>query len=157
MPTADPKRLTKRQYEKELARLQVEIVRLQDWVIHNGLKVVVVFEGRDTAGKGGTIKRITEKTNPRIVRTVALGTPTECERTQWYFQRYVAHSAGRRGDGAVRPQLVQPRRRRARDGLLHAGRIRGVHAPLISRCRSGNPANAASASRRRARVLTGSR
>ena len=84
-------RLDKRGYEKELARLQVELVRLQDWVLHNQLKVVVIFEGRDTAGKGGTIKRITERTNPRVVRTVALGTPTERERTQWYFQRYVAH------------------------------------------------------------------
>jgi polyphosphate kinase 2 len=87
----EPQRLDKRGYEKELERLQVELVRLQDWVLHERLKVVVVFEGRDTAGKGGTIKRITEKTNPRVVRTVALGTPTERERTQWYFQRYVAH------------------------------------------------------------------
>ena len=87
----EPARLSKRGYEKELVRLQTELVRLQDWVVHEGLKVVVVFEGRDTAGKGGTIKRITEKTNPRVVRIVALGTPTERERTQWYFQRYVAH------------------------------------------------------------------
>jgi polyphosphate kinase 2 len=87
----EPKRLGKRGYKKELVRLQVELVRLQDWIVDKGLKVVVVFEGRDTAGKGGTIKRITEKTNPRVVRTVALGTPTERERTQWYFQRYVAH------------------------------------------------------------------
>jgi polyphosphate kinase 2 len=86
-----PHHLPKRGYEKELARLQVELVRLQEWIVHQGRKVVVVFEGRDTAGKGGTIKRITEKTNPRVVRTVALGTPTERERTQWYFQRYVAH------------------------------------------------------------------
>ena len=88
---AEPKRLTKKQYDKELARLQSELVRLQEWISHAGLKVVVIFEGRDTAGKGGTIKRITELTNPRVVRTVALGTPTERERTQWYFQRYVAH------------------------------------------------------------------
>ncbi|HXO08340.1 MAG TPA: polyphosphate kinase 2 [Solirubrobacteraceae bacterium] len=87
----EPQRLDKRRYGKELERLQVKLVRLQDWIVHKGLKVVVVFEGRDTAGKGGTIKRITEKTNPRVVRTVALGTPTERERTQWYFQRYVAH------------------------------------------------------------------
>jgi polyphosphate kinase 2 len=90
-PEVETRRLDKRGYEKELARLQVELVRLQDWVVHKGLKVVVIFEGRDTAGKGGTIKRITEKTNPRVVRIVALGTPTERERTQWYFQRYVAH------------------------------------------------------------------
>jgi polyphosphate kinase len=87
----EPQRLDRRGYEKELERLQVEFVRLQEWVVHEGLKVVVIFEGRDTAGKGGTIRRITEKTNPRVVRTVALGTPTERERTQWYFQRYVAH------------------------------------------------------------------
>jgi polyphosphate kinase 2 len=87
----ETRRLDKRGYEREIARLQVELVRLQDWVLHRRMKVVVVFEGRDTAGKGGTIKRITEKTNPRVVRTVALGTPTERERTQWYFQRYVAH------------------------------------------------------------------
>src|SRR3954447_24842950 len=87
----EARQLSKRAYEKELARLQTELVRLQDWIVHKGLKVVVVFEGRDTAGKGGTIKRITEKTNPRVVRVVALGTPTERERTQWYFQRYVAH------------------------------------------------------------------
>jgi polyphosphate kinase 2 (PPK2 family) len=72
----EPRRLDKRGYEKELARLQVELARLQEWIVHEGLKVVVIFEGRDTAGKGGTIKRITEKTNPRVVRTVALGTPT---------------------------------------------------------------------------------
>jgi polyphosphate kinase 2 len=86
-----PQRLTKKQYEKELLRLQAELVELQEWVVHAGLKVVVLFEGRDTAGKGGVIKRIGERTNPRVVRTVALGTPTERERTQWYFQRYVAH------------------------------------------------------------------
>jgi polyphosphate kinase 2 len=85
------KELTKRQYEKELERLQVELVRLQEWIQHAGLKVVVLFEGRDTAGKGGAIKRIVEKTNPRVVRSVALTKPTERERGQWYFQRYVAH------------------------------------------------------------------
>jgi polyphosphate kinase len=83
--------LTKKQYERELVRLQTEVVRLQDWIVHAGLRVVVLFEGRDTAGKGGVIKRITERTSPRVIRTVALGTPTERERTQWYFQRYVAH------------------------------------------------------------------
>ncbi len=86
-----PRKLSKKQYEKELESLQTELVKLQEWVLQEGLKVVVVFEGRDTAGKGGVIKRISEKTNPRVVRTVALGTPTEREKTQWYFQRYVAH------------------------------------------------------------------
>ncbi|QDU47262.1 polyphosphate kinase 2 [Symmachiella dynata] len=78
-------------YEKELARLQIELVKLQEWVKHEKLKVVVIFEGRDAAGKGGVIKRITESLNPRICRVVALGTPTEREKTSWYFQRYVAH------------------------------------------------------------------
>jgi polyphosphate kinase len=80
----------KKTYEKELARLQRELVKLQEWVRANKLKVVVIFEGRDAAGKGGVIKRITESLNPRICRVVALGTPTEREKTQWYFQRYVA-------------------------------------------------------------------
>ncbi len=78
-------------YEKELARLQVELVKLQEWIRHKNLRVVVLFEGRDAAGKGGAIKRITESLNPRICRVVALGTPTEREKTQWYFQRYVPH------------------------------------------------------------------
>ena len=78
-------------YEKELQKLQIELVKLQGWIKEKGLRVVVLFEGRDAAGKGGTIKRITETLNPRIVRVVALATPTEREKTQWYFQRYVAH------------------------------------------------------------------
>jgi len=82
-------KLDKNFYEKELARLQTELVKLQEWIKKEGLKVVVLFEGRDAAGKGGTIKRIMESLNPRIVRVVALGVPTEKEKTQWYFQRYV--------------------------------------------------------------------
>ena len=77
-------------YKKELRRLQVELVKLQEWIRHEGLRVVAIFEGRDAAGKGGAIKRITETLNPRICRVVALGTPTEREKSQWYFQRYVA-------------------------------------------------------------------
>ncbi len=84
-----PGRLKKAFYEKELARLQEELVKLQYWVHQKGLKVAIVFEGRGSAGKGGVIKRITERTSPRIVRTEALPKPTERERTQWYFQRYV--------------------------------------------------------------------
>jgi polyphosphate kinase 2 len=87
----DTRTIKKKVYEKELARLQVELVKLQEWIRHEGLKVVVVFEGRDAAGKGGVIKRITQRLNPRVCRVVALGTPTERERTQWYFQRYVPH------------------------------------------------------------------
>jgi polyphosphate kinase len=77
-------------YTEELAHLQFELIKLQEWVRLHGLKVVVVFEGRDAAGKGGVIKRIAESLNPRICRIVALGTPTERQRGQWYFQRYVA-------------------------------------------------------------------
>jgi polyphosphate kinase 2 len=83
--------LTKKEYESDLGRLQIELVKLQDWIKHEGLKVVVIFEGRDAAGKGGVIKRITERVSPRICRVVALPAPTEREKTQWYFQRYVAH------------------------------------------------------------------
>jgi polyphosphate kinase 2 len=82
-------KMSRGDYNRELAKLQIELVKLQEWIKHAGLKVVVLFEGRDAAGKGGTIKRITESLNPRICRVVALGTPTERERTQWYFQRYV--------------------------------------------------------------------
>jgi len=83
-------------YIRELRRLQIELVKLQEWIKHKRLRVVVLFEGRDAAGKGGAIKRITDTLNPRICRIVALGTPTEKEKTQWYFQRYVAElpSAG---------------------------------------------------------------
>jgi len=77
-------------YEEELTRLQEELVKLQYWVKEKGLRVAVIFEGRDAAGKGGVIKRITERTNPRIVRVVALGIPTDREKTEWYFQRWVA-------------------------------------------------------------------
>jgi len=76
-------------YEQELARLQLELVKLQEWIRQEGLRVVVIFEGRDAAGKGGVIKRITESLNPRVCRVVALAAPTERERGQWYFQRYV--------------------------------------------------------------------
>jgi polyphosphate kinase 2 len=79
------------QYFRELLRLQGELVKLQDWVVHQKLKLVVLFEGRDAAGKGGVIKRVTQRLNPRICRTVALSAPTDRERTQWYFQRYVPH------------------------------------------------------------------
>ena len=90
-PAQKEKALKRKFYEKELAQLQLELIKLQEHIKHKGLKVVVIFEGRDTAGKGGTIKRITEALNPRICRVVALGTPTEREKNQWYFQRYVAH------------------------------------------------------------------
>ena len=78
-------------YAKELARLQVELVKMQYWVKATGFRLMVLFEGRDAAGKGGTIKRITEPLNPRGCRVVALGTPSDQQRSQWYFQRYVEH------------------------------------------------------------------
>lgn len=78
-------------YFRELFRLQRELIRLQDWVVHQGLKIVVLFEGRDAAGKGGVIKRITQRLNPRVCRVVALTAPSPRERSQWYFQRYVPH------------------------------------------------------------------
>jgi polyphosphate kinase 2 (PPK2 family) len=93
-------------YNRELARLQTELVKLQYWIKDQGLKVCVIFEGRDAAGKGGVIKRITQRLNPRIVRVVALGTPSDREKQQWYFQRYV-------------PQLVQPGWGGTGDGFLH--------------------------------------
>jgi polyphosphate kinase len=85
------KKKNKKFYNKELSNMQIELVKLQEWIKAKGLKVVVIFEGRDAAGKGGVIKRITQRLNPRICRVVALGTPTDREKTQWYFQRYVPH------------------------------------------------------------------
>ncbi|MFZ4806125.1 MAG: polyphosphate kinase 2 [Hyphomicrobiaceae bacterium] len=83
--------IDRRTYFRELFRLQGELVKLQDWVVHKKLKIVVIFEGRDAAGKGGAIKRITQRLNPRVCRVVALPAPNERERTQWYFQRYATH------------------------------------------------------------------
>jgi len=85
------KKVDAKYYEKQLARLEVELVKQQEFIRARGLKVVVIFEGRDAAGKGGAIQRITESLNPRATRVVALAAPTEREKTQWYFQRYVAH------------------------------------------------------------------
>ena len=87
----ESRRLARQTYFRELFRLQAELVKLQDWVAHTGEKVVILFEGRDAAGKGGVIKRITQRLNPRIARVVALPAPNNRERTQWYFQRYAAH------------------------------------------------------------------
>lgn len=84
-------RLQKSYYFSELEKLQIELVKMHEWIKANGTRVVVIFEGRDAAGKGGVIKRISSSLNPRVCRVVALGVPTEKEKTQWYFQRYVAH------------------------------------------------------------------
>ncbi len=91
-----PKKMKRKAYEAELAKLEIELVKLQGWIKEKGLKVAVIFEGRDSAGKGGVIKRITYRLSPRVVRVVALPTPTEKEKSQWYFQRYIPHlpSAG---------------------------------------------------------------
>jgi len=93
MPDAGgkPARLDRKTYENELANLHVELVKLQEWIRHAGLKIVVLFEGRDAAGKGGVSKRITAPMSPRVCRVAALAAPTERERTQWYFQRYAAY------------------------------------------------------------------
>jgi polyphosphate kinase 2 len=88
---AAPERMRRKQYEEELERLHVELVKLQQWVVAKGLKVCIVFEGRDTAGKGGTIKAITERVSPRVFRVVALPAPTERQQTQMYMQRYIQH------------------------------------------------------------------
>ncbi len=85
------RRIKSKLYESELLRLQEELVGLQDWIKHTGMRVAVIFEGRDAAGKGGVIKRITQRLNPRIVKVIALPIPTEREKSQWYFQRYVPH------------------------------------------------------------------
>ena len=87
----DAEKESRRQYFRELFRLQAELVKLQDWVVHTGHKVVILFEGRDAAGKGGVIKRITQRLNPRVCRVAALPAPNDRERTQWYFQRYASH------------------------------------------------------------------
>ena len=87
----DERKFDKKSYDKNLRKLQIELVKLQEWIKLKGLKVVVIFEGRDAAGKGGVIKRMTESLNPRTCKVVALATPTDREKTQWYFQRYAAH------------------------------------------------------------------
>ncbi|MBI2921956.1 MAG: polyphosphate kinase 2 [Planctomycetes bacterium] len=88
---SEAERVLRRRYFKELFRLQSELIKMQDWIVHKGMKLVILFEGRDAAGKGGVIKRITQRLNPRMLRVAALPAPTERERSQWYFQRYVPH------------------------------------------------------------------
>ena len=118
--------MKQKEYLRELRRLHGELVAMQEWVKASGAKVCIVFEGRDTAGKGGTIKAITERVSPRVFRVVALPAPTEREKSQMYVQRYIPHfpAGGRSRD--LRPELVQPRRRRAGHGLLHRGAVEAV-------------------------------
>jgi polyphosphate kinase len=119
-----PPKMKRKEYEREMRVLHGELVALQEWVKASGARICVVFEGRDTAGKGGTIKRITERVSPRVFRVVALPAPTEREKSQMYIQRYMAHfpAAGE----VVIFERVQPGRRRAGDGLLRAGGDRAV-------------------------------
>ena len=94
-PVADrPRKLKRKEFEKQLAKLEVELVKLQEWVRHKGLKIIVIFEGRDAAGKGGAIKHFTERVSPRVFRVVALPAPSEREKSQMYIQRYIAHLPG---------------------------------------------------------------
>jgi polyphosphate kinase 2 len=90
-PAAEPEPMSRKDFDKEMEKLQVELVKLQEWVKATGAKICVIFEGRDSAGKGGVIKRITERVSPRVFRVVALASPTEREKTQMYFQRYIVH------------------------------------------------------------------
>lgn len=119
-PEKKQKPLSTRVYERELRKLQIELVKLQLWIKERGLKVAVIFEGRDAAGKGGTIKRLTETLNPRIVRVVALPVATEKEKTEAVLPALCGAPSCGRGDGRVRPLLVQPCRRGTRDGFLYA-------------------------------------
>src|ERR1700750_3231194 len=106
---ADEKRY-RHSYFQQLFRLQGELVKLQDWVVAAREKVVILFEGRDAAGRGGAIKRITQRLNPRVCRVVALPAPNDRERTQWYFQRYVAHLPAAGEDVLVHPRWAKPAR-----------------------------------------------
>ncbi len=122
-------RMPRDQYEGEKRLLQIELVKMQNWIKATGHRQVMLFEGRDAAGKGGTIKRFTEHLNPRHAYVVALEKPNDREARQWYFQRYIAHLPAGREHGAVRPVLVHPRRGGAGDGLLHQRAVRHVPPP----------------------------
>ena len=122
-------KLAKSDYEARLEPLQIELDQLARWLQHTGKRMLVLIEGRDTAGKGGVIAAISDALSPRQCRTVALAKPSEREGTQWYFQRYVRAPAGRRRTGALRSQLVQPRRRRGGDGLLQRAADGAFPAP----------------------------
>ena len=119
--SAPGKELSGKDYNRELKKLHVELVKLQEWVVHKGLKVCIVFEGRDGAGKGGTIKAITERVSPRVFRVVALPDADRAREDADVRAALPAAPAGGRRGRDLGPQLVQPRRRRAGDGLLHRG------------------------------------
>ena len=117
-PAASGK-VSRKEFEKELAKLQVELTRLQTWVKDKGARIIVVFEGRDTAGKGGVISRITARTSPRVFRHVALPAPSDREKSQVYHSTLHRAFPGGGRDHPVRPLVVQPGRGRAGDGLRH--------------------------------------
>ena len=123
-------KVTESHYLERMLPLQAELLKAQNWVKEAGEKIVVLFEGRDAAGKGGTIKRFMEHLNPRGARIVALEKPNERERTPMVLPALHPAPAGRRGNRVLRPLLVQPRRGRAGDGFLQAQRISRVHAPV---------------------------
>ena len=123
--SAHHKKMDREVYEAELEKLQVELVKLQEWIKHAGLRVAVIFEGRDAAGKGGTIKRVTEHLNPRVVQHRRARHADRARAHRVVLPALRRAPAGRRRDGPLRPLLVQPRRRRARDGVLQRGRGAG--------------------------------
>ena len=140
LKTGPRKRLKRKYYEAELRRLQVELTKLQDWVAREELKVVVLFEGRDAAGKGGVIKRIIQTLNPRQVRVAALAKPTRARADPVVFPALRGPSPGRRRDRPLRPELVQPGRSRAGHGVLHRRGVLGIPLllpPSSSGCCSG--------------------
>ena len=124
--TGTSAKMKRKEYEHEMRLLHGELVAMQEWVKATGAKICIVFEGRDTAGKGGTIKRITERVSPRVFRVVALPAPTERGEVSDVHTAVHPASARRRRGRDLRPQLVQPGRRRAGHGLLHAGGDRAV-------------------------------
>ena len=117
-----PERMKRKDYEDELRKLQVKLCHLQEWVNKKGLRVIIAFEGRDAAGKGGTIRAIAERVSPRVFRIVALPALSERQKSQLFMQRYIEQFRGRRSRD-FRPQLVQSCWCRARDGLRQQGRI----------------------------------
>ena len=139
----DSERLKRKDYEKELRKLQVELCHLQEWVKQRASASSSCFEGRDAAGKGGTIKAITERVSPRVFRVVALPAPSDREKTQMYMQRYIEHFPAGGRDRDLRPQLVQPRRRRVRHGLLHRRAAQALPRtlPAVSRSTSSTAAS----------------
>ena len=132
---AAPEKMKRKVFEQELEKLQVELTRLQAWVKAEGKRIIVVFEGRDTAGKGGVISRITARTSPRVYKHMALPAPSDREKSQLYIATLHGAFSGRRRDHPLRPFLVQPGRGRASDGLLHRQGVRRfpVRAPSFER------------------------